>query len=277
MKIAVTGAGGFLGRGIVKALIKKGVDVIAVGNHVDQMPGNIVKISKNIFEMQDPFIEMGRPDVVLHLAWKDGFKHSSDAHLENLNKHIIFVKKLFESPMKKLAVMGTVHEIGFFEGSVDENTPTNPQSEYGIAKNALREYVELCAQRTNKPFQWLRAFYIVKPDLVGESIFSKLMQAGSEGKHTFPFGSGKNQNDFLDYGEFSEMVAETIVQDEVLGIINIASGEPQPLAKVVENFIRQNGLDITLDYGVYPQRQYDSKAVWGDSRKIKKIMSRTRA
>ena len=30
--------------------------------------------------------------------------------------------------------MGTMHEVGFYEESIKENIPTNPQSLYGIAK-----------------------------------------------------------------------------------------------------------------------------------------------
>lgn len=30
--------------------------------------------------------------------------------------------------------MGTMHEVGFYEGSIKENIPTYPQSLYGIAK-----------------------------------------------------------------------------------------------------------------------------------------------
>lgn len=275
-KIAITGAGGFLGRGIIEALLSYNVELVAVGNHLDRIEANVVKIEKDIFDMENPYVEMESPDVVLHLAWKDGFVHASQAHFGYLNQHVKFVQKLLESPLKKLSVMGTAHEIGFFEGSVNEQTPTNPQSEYGIAKNALRQFVQLCAKRNNKEYQWLRAYYIVKPDLIGNSIFSKLMQAAADGKHKFPFATGENQNDFLDYEQFSKMVAATVVQDEVLGVINIASGRPQPLAVVVEKFIQDNHLPIELEYGVYPQREYDSKAIWGDSHKIEQILKNSR-
>ena len=70
------------------------------------------------------------------------------------------------------------------------------------------------------------------------------------------------------------MVAAAVAQDEVLGIINICSGEPRTLADMVEQFIRTNALDITLDYGAFPDRPYDSPGCWGDASKIDKIMGR---
>lgn len=30
--------------------------------------------------------------------------------------------------------MGSMHEVGYWEGAIDENTPTHPSSYYGIAK-----------------------------------------------------------------------------------------------------------------------------------------------
>ena len=42
----------------------------------------------------------------------------------------------------------------------------------------------------------------------------------------------------------------------------------------LKRFIKENNYDIKLQYGVFPDRPYDSKAIWGDSSKIEKIMNR---
>ena len=60
-------------------------------------------------------------------------------------------------------------------------------------------------------------------------------------------------------------------QDEVNGIINICSGRPEKLADRVERFIIENNFNIKLKYGAFPDRPYDSKAIWGDDFKIKMI------
>ena len=48
---------------------------------------------------------------------------------------------------------------------------------------------------------------------------------------------------------------------------------PISLAEKVEGFIKENNLKIKLKYGAFPDREYDSPAVWGNSDKIKKILS----
>ena len=271
MKILITGANGYLGQGIVKSVLDRGCDVVAADFAVENVDDRAEKVACDLFSIENPYEYFGKPDVLLHLAWKDGFVHYSDSHIMDLPKHYTFIHNMVKSDIKKIAVMGSMHEIGFYEGSIDENTPCNPESFYGIAKNALREVAKIYCKQENKIFQWLRGFYIVGNSQYGSSIFSKITAAEKEGKEKFPFTKGLNQFDFIDYDEFCEQVAMTINQDEVTGIINICSGRPEKLSDRVERFIKENNYNIKLEYGAFPDRPYDSKAVWGNNKKIQKI------
>lgn len=272
MKILVTGANGYLGVGIVKAILDSGNDVVAVDFKVNHVDSRATKMECDLFEVENPFRFCGEPEILLHLAWKDGFVHYSDAHINDLPKHYEFIKKMAESGCRHIAVMGSMHEIGFFEGSINENTPCHPTTPYGIGKNALRDLTEMVCKKSNIVFQWLRGYYIVGNSKYGSSIFSKITVAAEEGKKEFPFTLGQNQYDFIDYPDFCAQVAATVSQNQEQGIINICSGRPEKLADRVERFIKENNYDIKLQYGAFQDRPYDSKAIWGDSTKIEKIM-----
>ena len=272
MKVLVTGANGYLGQGIVKHLIDNNNEVIAADFNVDNVDIRANRIPCDLFNIKNPYSFFGKPDVLLHLAWRDGFIHYSDAHMDDLPKHYHFIKSFVDSEVKMIAVIGSMHEVGFYEGSIDEYTPCNPLTPYGIAKNTLRLLTEGMCKQKNKNFQWLRGFYIVGNSQFGSSIFSKIYLAENEGKKEFPFTMGLNQFDFLDYDEFCEQVACAVVQNEILGVINICSGFPEKLSDRVERFISDNGFRIKLKYGAFPDRPYDSKAVWGNNKKIDKIM-----
>ncbi len=273
MRILVTGANGYLGQGIVKALLDRGNDVIAADFATQHIDDRAEKMNCNLFEVNDPFSYFGKPDVLLHLAWRDGFKHYSDAHIDDLPNHYHFIKTMIESGVKRVAVMGSMHEIGFFEGSINENTPANPVTPYGIAKLALRQITSVLCKQKNVKFQWLRGYYIVGNSKYGSSIFSKITAAVENGETEFPFTMGQNQYDFVDYAVFCNDVAAAVGQDKVLGIIEITSGKPEKLADRVERFIKENHYNIKLKYGAFPDRPYDSKAVWGDSKKIDSIIN----
>ncbi|MDD7331042.1 MAG: NAD(P)-dependent oxidoreductase [Absicoccus porci] len=271
MKILVTGANGYLGKGVVKALIDDGQEVVATDMNDKYIDKRATLLKGDLFYLEDPYTYFGKPDILLHMAWRDGFVHGSMNHINDLPKHVEFINKMIESGVKHVAVMGSMHEVGFYEGSINENTPCNPQSLYGISKNALRRIVELECKNKNVKFQWLRGFYIVGNTEDGSSIFSKIVQAAHKGQKEFPFTMGLNQFDFLDYDVFCQEVADAVEQSEVDGIINICCGRPEKLADRVERFIKENGFDITLNYGAFPDRPYDSKAIWGDDFKIRMI------
>ena len=191
-----------------------------------------------------------------------------------LSQHYAFIKNMIDGGVKYLSVMGTMHEIGYYEGCVDENTPTNPLSMYGIAKNALRQSSLLLAEKSNTALMWLRAYYILGDDSNNNSIFSKITQMEHEGKASFPFVSGKNKYDFINVDELAKQIAIASTQSEVTGIINCCSGKPVSLADKVNEFIEKNYFSIRPDYGKFPERPYDSPAIWGDNTKINLIMEK---
>ncbi len=276
-RILVTGAGGYIGRHVVQALCDMGADVTAADFRTDGIDERAKPIVYDIFSgSPEIFRELGSPDACLHLAWKDGFVHNSDAHMGYLSQHYTFLRNMLDGGLKQIAIMGTMHEVGYWEGAVDENTPCNPISLYGVAKDALRRSAFLMVKDKNVCLQWLRAYYIYGDDKRAVSVFGKLLQAAEAGQKTFPFTSGKNQYDFIHVDELARRISAAVMQTAVDGIINVSTGKPVRLAEQVERFIREHDLDIQLAYGTYPDRPYDSPAIWGDSTKIDQILKAMR-
>ena len=272
-KILITGAGGYIGRHVVTALCDAGAEVIAVDFRTDGIDPRAKSMVYDIFSgSANIYQELGCPDACLHMAWKDGFVHNSDAHMEYLSSHYRFLRDMVDGGLKQIAVMGTMHEVGYYEGAIDENTPCNPSSQYGIAKDALRRSLFQLLKGKDVCLQWLRAYYIYGDDKYSNSIFAKIVAAEEEGKKTFPFNTGKNKYDFISVDMLAQQIAACVMQTEVDGIINCCTGEPMTLAEKVESFIKEHHFAIKLDYGAFPDRPYDSPGVWGDATKIREIM-----
>ena len=272
-KILVTGANGYIGRHIVKILLDEGCEVIALDVNYTNVDKRAVCSEESLFSgNKDIFDKLGKPDVCIHAAWRDGFQHNAPSHMLDLSKHYEFLKNMVEGGLGQLIVMGTMHEVGYWEGEIDEKTPCSPTSLYGISKNALREAtLQLKVVYPELIIQWLRGFYILGDDQMNHSIFTKIMEAEKEGKTEFPFTSGKNKYDFIDVNEMSRDIAHIAQQVDVQGIINICTGNPISLGEKVESFIKEKGYNIKLAYGKFPDREYDSPAIWGNPDKVNKV------
>ncbi len=271
MKIVVTGANGYIGSKVVSKLLDMNHSVIAVDFKDDHIDKRAEIIITNIFGTENYYELFGKPDVCLHLAWRDGFVHNSANHMMDLSNHFCFLKKLIDSGIKQIAVMGTMHEAGYFEGMMGRLESTNPKTLYGIAKDALRRSLECYCNDKNVKLQWLRAFYIYGDDDFGNSIFCKLRQAVRNGNQTFPFTSGKNKYDFIHIDDLVNEISLAVSQESIIGEINVCSGKPVSLSEQIEWYIEHNNLPIKLDYGKYPDRPYDSPCIYGDNDLIEKI------
>lgn len=272
-RVLVTGANGYLGKHVVKSLLDLGHEVLAADVRFDGMDERAIQIIEPIFsEKPDLYKKLGEPDVCIHLAWRDGFSHGSNAHMQDLSKHYMFIKTMLDGGLKQIVAMGSMHEIGYWEGAVTEDTPTNPMSQYGIAKDALRRSLTLLVKNYDDVvFQWIRGYYITGDDKLNHSIFARIMQLEEEGAATFPFTSGKCKYDFIDVKDMAKDIAYTGLQTEIVGVINCCSGNPVSLADKVMNFVTTKGYKIRPEYGAFPDRPYDSPAIWGDATKINAI------
>lgn len=274
MKVLVTGANGYIGRHVVSCLLDSGHEVTACDLRITDVDNRANIIEENLFcDVTNIFERLGNPDVCIHLAWRDGFVHNSPNHIGDLSSHYKFLTAMIDGGLKHLAIMGTMHEVGYWEGAIDENTPCNPLSMYGIAKNALRQAMILYCKEKDCKLYWLRAYYILGDDSRNHSIFAKLLQADKEGKALFPFTTGKTKYDFISVEELAKQIAIASTQEEIIGIINCCSGNPVSLADRVEQYICENNLKIKLDYGKFPDRPYDSPIIYGDATKIQSILS----
>lgn len=275
LRYVVTGAGGYLGPHVVTALIERGHEVLAVvrpGSSSSTHP-DAVRVEADILSPEFDVRVWGSPDGIVHLAWQDGFTHNSPAHIGQLSAHYRLLTAVAEMGCPRIVALGTMHEVGYWEGAIDATTPTDPLSQYGIAKEALRRALPLALPSTTST-AWARAYYIYGDDRRSNSIFRKILEAADEGRTTFPFTSGKNRYDFIRVEELGRQLAALTDATDVTGTVNCCTGEPVSLAEKVEQFITENDLPISLEYGAFPDRPYDSPGTWGDATIIREVMAR---
>jgi dTDP-6-deoxy-L-talose 4-dehydrogenase (NAD+) len=272
MKIAVTGATGFVGRALVAALAAGGHDVVAAARHAPQ-PAFEGRVRFVAFDMMkdDPVAALGVPDVLAHLAWPGLPNYRDRFHIdENLPASEALIEAMVGAGVRQVLVTGTCFEYGMQEGCLSEDAPAQPSNPYGQAKDDLRRRLEALAARRPFILQWARLFYMHGPGQGQKSLLSQLDRALDRGDEYFDMSGGEQVRDYLPVAEAARLLAR-LIESRVPGIYNVCSGEPVTVRALVERHIAARGKSIKLNLGHYPYPDYEPMRFWGDATKLKKV------
>lgn len=276
MKIAITGASGFIARHLIP-LLKIEHEVIAIArfeNSTAEYPwlDGIEKIALNVTDPQgDVFTLMEKPDKLIHLAWGGLPNYKSTTHLVEGAKQFLFLKNAIDGGLRDLTVTGTCFEYGMQDGKLSENDITLPSNPYGFAKDSLRKALEFLTSENECTFRWIRLFYMYGEGQNSNSLLAQLDQAIKKGDKVFGMSGGEQLRDYLSIEEVTHNIAFIAMQNNIAGAINCCSGEPISVRRLVENRIKEKSANISLNLGFYPYPAYEPMAFWGDDHKLKQL------
>ncbi|HTE34456.1 MAG TPA: NAD(P)-dependent oxidoreductase [Chryseolinea sp.] len=280
MKVLVTGASGFIGRHLIGSLLKIGHSVFASSTSAlkaskfEWFP-NVSFIEYRIgeaYDDRDLYSFFEEPDVLIHLAW-DGLPDFKGLHhLErNLPAHLNFLGNLINNGLTDLTITGTCLEYGLVEGELNENMPSQPVVAYAVAKDRLRESIQLIGSAVALDFKWVRLFYMYGEGQHPKSLIPQLDRAIENGDLDFDMSGGEQLRDYLPVAEVGKLLCKIGLQSEVTGIINCCSGKPISVKRFVESYMSSIGSNIRLNLGVYPYPDYEPMAFWGNTGKLNTI------
>ena len=270
MRIAVTGAGGFLGRHVLADLARRGIDdVVACGRapRDDPPPAGAATWRYFALETIDPdraYELMGRPEVVIHLAWGGLPRYDSLHHFEHeLPAHYRFLRGLVDGGLPALVVAGTCFEYGMRDGALAASEETHPANPYAYAKDALRRQLRFLQRHTSFRLSWNRLFYMWGEGQAAGSLHPALMRAIAEGQASFPMSPGDQLRDFLPVETVAGRLVDRALDPAADGVANICSGTPVSVRAMAERWIAEADASIALDLGRRPYSPYEPLAFWG--------------
>lgn len=269
MRVAVTGARGFIGRHVLGELAQRSVEVIAAERPgvVRDRPAaaNVRWVTLDIAHPpEDSFAALGKPDVLLHLAWDGLPNYRSVQHLETeLPRQYDFLGNAIRHGLPAMVAVGTCLEYGLQSGPLAASLETRPTTPYGSAKDELRK--QLQSLKSVHPFKltWARLFYMYGDDQPATSLFPLLKAAAAAGRTQFPMSGGEQLRDYLPVGEVARRLADLAVNPGDPGAINLCSGQPISVRRLVEGWIAENDWNIEPQYGELPYPDYEPMAFWG--------------
>lgn len=268
MKIAVTGVSGFVGRHVLEALSRHDVEVIAVTRNASRLAGlnETVRIAE--LDIANPpkdcFEHLGKPDVLIHLAW-DGLPHYMSLHHfdTELPRQYQFLKLMVEGGLTSMLVTGTCFEYGMQSGGLSVEMTPQPTNPYGYAKNSLRQQLQYLKLTHLFNLTWARLFYMYGEGQPSTSLYSQLKEAVSRGEKNFNMSGGEQLRDYMHISDISSQIVQLATEQSDIGIVNICSGKPISVRRLVEQWLLENNWKINLNLGYYNYPAYEPMAFWG--------------
>lgn len=273
MKVAVSGAFGYIAKHVIAELERRSLAPILIARPGAARPPHAAQHEVVELDIKAPpgdaFERLRRPDALIHLAWGGLPQYASSHHFEQeLPAHYRFLAGLLNEGLSNLLVTGTCFEYGMQFGPLREDFPTRPLNAYGHAKNSLRAQLEYLQRQ--KPFKltWARLFYLYGDGQPRGALRAQLRAAVESGAATFNMSGGEQLRDFLSVEEVAKSLVALTISNRDHGIVNVCSGEPISVRRLVESWIRENGWSIALNLGHYPYPENEPLAFWGDRQKL---------
>lgn len=272
--VAVTGATGFVGRYVVAELERQSIQPVLVVRRIPPSgeAKRVVAIDMHAPDA-DVFERMGKPQVVIHLAWGGLPNYESSHHFDHeAPAHFRFLNGLLASGVRHLVVAGTCYEYGMQSGPLGEHLEAKPVTAYGLGKDVLRRQLERAVMYTGASLTWARLFYPYGEGQAPNSLWSQLKRAAERGDPAFDMSAGEQLRDYLSVEEMARYIVALASAGKGCGLVNVCSGEPTSIRSLVERWIRENGWSIGLNLGRYPYPEYEPMAFWGDSAKLRRVL-----
>jgi UDP-glucose 4-epimerase len=253
-KALVTGASGFLGRALVKALLARGECVVAVGRRSSPFAPHPSLIWKQIdlLDSAVPWREiLSGVKTIYHLSWSTIPAEANMAPSGDAQDNIVGSVRLIESLASQSPVRFIFASSGgavygpLVEERAAEDHPLSPLSAYGVSKRAVECYLDYFAVSSAIRPVSLRIGNLFGPGQDTARLFGAITHFTRNalcGKPIVLFGDGSNVKDYVYIDDVVDALILAAQTDHTPRILNIGSGVGHSLNDIIaaiEKFLQR--------------------------------------
>ena len=276
-RVLVTGAGGCIGRHLVPALVARGWEVHALtsgrgrgeglsDSDAKAVPG-VTWHTGNLLRAGDAeaVVRAASATHLVHLAWyiAPGRWAAAPENFEWVQASLALVSAFKAHGGMRMVTAGSCLEYDWRYGYCSETlTPCTPHTIYGACKHALQILTSAMTRDGSLASAWARIFFVYGPYEHPDRLVAAVARALVAGEPART-SHGRQVRDYL----FVEDVADALVrllESDVTGPINVASGQAIALRDIMSQIGQQTGRSELIQLGAIPQASTDTPLVVAD-------------
>ena len=259
-RLLLTGATGFVGRALVAPLAARGFAVHAVGR------GGPVPVDAAAWHRADlldgasarALLREVRPTVLVHAAWYvvHGRFWTAPENTAWVEASEALAQAFVELGGRRMVGLGSCVEYADAAGEDAAPWPESralaPTTPYGRAKAELSARLARMAERRGLSLAWARLFHLFGEGEHPDRLVPSVARALLEGREA-ACASGRPVRDFASTRFVGEALAALAASD-VVGPVNVASGEGRAIAELVRVLGAAAGRQDLVRLGALPDR-----------------------
>lgn len=268
-RVLVTGASGFLGRALLPVLADRGFEVHGAARTVQAATSGVTWHAVDLLTEagRAHALSASRPTHLVHLAWeaRPGRYRDEPANRLWLEASIDLLARARACGIGRILGIGSCLEYGPQNGLCDERiSRCRPTTLYGQAKlSAAEAYLAAGAA-------WGRVFFPFGPHEREARLIPSLIRHLRAGQ-SFDCSHGAQLRDFVYVEDLAQMIA-AVLDSDLIGAVNLGSGEARSLRSVVEHVADRLGARHLVRYGAIDAFGVDAEPVIAaDIRRLRRV------
>ena len=280
-RVIVTGASGFIGQHLCKALSEK--EAIVVGFTRSTLDSKYLSEQYDVDILDEitirQIIHAVQPEFVVHLAASKDRGVDTAAYREgyktNLMGSLNLINACQDLPvLARFVFLGSTDEYGQLQVPFKESDKEAPIAAYGASKLAVTELLKALSRSNKFPSVTLRPTIAYGPGQDDSMFLPALIRALVEGRN-FDMSLGEQTRDFVYVDDLVQAIIQALLAPSLCGdVINISSATPiriDALAKMTANILGDEA-DKLLKFGAKDYRTSDVMQYWAANTLAKSLL-----
>ncbi|MDD5428968.1 MAG: NAD(P)-dependent oxidoreductase [Candidatus Omnitrophica bacterium] len=252
-KVLITGASGFIGRNCLPALKKMGYEIHAAGPDIlGEYKNTVTWHAADLLDaaQTEKLLSGMKATHLLHFAWYAQPKKywTSDENFKWLEASKRLVEVFYANGGRRAVAAGTCAEYDWSRGVCSEgSTPLLPATVYGKCKHAFQEALAEFSKENSLSSAWGRIFFLYGPHEHPGRLISSVILSLLQGKPA-SCSHGNQVRDFMYVKDVGSAFA-ALLESDVRGPVNIASGRPMALKDIISRIGEKIGAPELIRLG----------------------------